>query len=65
MAAGPEHTTSGQVDPGGSPQERPWPTFWLTDHSILSQIADEAGLAPDDTVLEIGPSLGTLTSELL
>ena len=38
---------------------------WLQDRSILAHIADEAELTKDDTVLEIGPGLGTLTSELL
>lgn len=32
---------------------------------ILASIADEAGITRQDTVLEIGPGLGTLTSELL
>lgn len=38
---------------------------WLTDRTILAAIADEAGLEQGDTILEIGPGLGTLTSELL
>ena len=38
---------------------------WLTDRDILAHIADWAEIQPDDTVLEIGPGLGTLTSELL
>jgi 16S rRNA (adenine1518-N6/adenine1519-N6)-dimethyltransferase len=38
---------------------------WLTDRSVLAAIADSADLQPSDTVLEIGPGLGTLTSELL
>lgn len=38
---------------------------WLTDRSILAAIADSVSLSPRDTVLEIGPGLGTLTSELL
>lgn len=38
---------------------------WLKDRDVLANIADEAGITPDDTVLEIGPGLGTLTSELL
>lgn len=38
---------------------------WLHDRDILKRIADEAALMPEDTVLEIGPGLGTLTSELL
>ena len=38
---------------------------WLTDRFILSEIADTADILKNDTVLEIGPGLGTLTSELL
>lgn len=38
---------------------------WLRDRDTLAYIADCADIAPEDTVLEIGPGLGTLTSELL
>jgi len=38
---------------------------WLQDREALKHIADYAELTHDDTVLEIGPGLGTLTSELL
>ncbi len=38
---------------------------WLRDRQVLEYISDRANLNPDDTVLEIGPGLGTLTSELL
>lgn len=38
---------------------------WLRDRSALESIASCARLTKDDTVLEIGPGLGTLTSELL
>ncbi len=38
---------------------------WLRDRAVLAHIADCAEIEPDDTVLEIGPGLGTLTSELL
>jgi len=38
---------------------------WLKDRPTISTIAGYADLKPDDTVLEIGPGLGTLTSELL
>jgi len=38
---------------------------WLKDRSVLAHIADCADLSESDTVLEIGPGLGTLTSELL
>ncbi|HWT40806.1 MAG TPA: 16S rRNA (adenine(1518)-N(6)/adenine(1519)-N(6))-dimethyltransferase RsmA [Dongiaceae bacterium] len=38
---------------------------WLKDRDVLAAIADAATITPDDTVLEIGPGLGTLTSILL
>ena len=38
---------------------------WLKDREVLARIADDADITPTDTVLEIGPGLGTLTSELL
>lgn len=38
---------------------------WLRDRDTLAYIADCADISVDDTVLEIGPGLGTLTSELL
>ena len=38
---------------------------WLRDRLTLEHIADCANVTADDTVLEIGPGLGTLTSELL
>ncbi len=38
---------------------------WLRDREVLADIADDAQLTPEDAVLEIGPGLGTLTSELL
>ncbi|MEI6850846.1 MAG: 16S rRNA (adenine(1518)-N(6)/adenine(1519)-N(6))-dimethyltransferase RsmA [Candidatus Saccharibacteria bacterium] len=38
---------------------------WLKDRDVLSHIADCAELSSDDIVLEIGPGLGTLTSEIL
>lgn len=38
---------------------------WLRDRDVLVGIAKAADIKPTDTVLEIGPGLGTLTSELL
>lgn len=38
---------------------------WLKDPEILAEIAEAAELSSDETVLEIGPGLGTLTSRLL
>jgi 16S rRNA (adenine1518-N6/adenine1519-N6)-dimethyltransferase len=37
---------------------------WLKDRNILRSIADYADLSPNDTVLEIGPGLGSLTKVL-
>ena len=38
---------------------------WLKDPDVLADIADQAEIDSNDTVLEIGPGLGTLTSRLL
>jgi 16S rRNA (adenine1518-N6/adenine1519-N6)-dimethyltransferase len=38
---------------------------WLHDRPTLAHIADCADITSEDVVLEIGPGLGTLTSELL
>ena len=35
---------------------------WLKNPEVLAEIAEAAELSVDDTVLEIGPGLGTLTS---
>ena len=37
---------------------------WLHDHGALQAVADAALVTKDDTVLEVGPGLGTLTSLL-
>lgn len=37
---------------------------WLTDEPTLAYIASQADLSPNDTVLEIGPGLGSLTTHL-
>lgn len=37
---------------------------WLQDETVLRQIASYGELTPDDTVVEIGPGLGTLTEIL-
>lgn len=38
---------------------------WLKDPEVLGEIAEAAEISSGDTVLEIGPGLGTLTSRLL
>lgn len=37
---------------------------WLTDHSTLQYIAEFAEVEPHETVLEVGPGVGTLTEVL-
>ena len=38
---------------------------WLTDKASLEAMCEAASLGPEDTVLEIGPGLGTLTKLLV
>ncbi|HSW98291.1 MAG TPA: 16S rRNA (adenine(1518)-N(6)/adenine(1519)-N(6))-dimethyltransferase RsmA [Candidatus Saccharimonadales bacterium] len=38
---------------------------WLHDDDSLQAMCDAVGLAPGDTVLEVGPGLGTLTQKLV
>ena len=38
---------------------------FLHDPAVIHRIVKEAGVTPDDHVLEIGPGLGILTQELL
>ena len=67
MAAGLVRTTSGSRT-GGINMSGPKKSLgqhWLKDRDILAGIAEDADILPEDTVLEIGPGLGTLTSELL
>src|SRR3990170_5835539 len=37
---------------------------FLVDEGILARIVSSADLQPDDTVVEVGPGLGTLTRQL-
>ncbi len=38
---------------------------FLIDQGVLKTITQAAGLTPDDVVIEIGPGLGVLTTELV
>ena len=38
---------------------------WLHDEASLEAMLEAAGITPEDTVLEIGPGLGTLTEKLV
>ncbi len=38
---------------------------WLYDETVLESVVDAAGVQSGDTVLEVGPGLGTLTKKLL
>jgi 16S rRNA (adenine1518-N6/adenine1519-N6)-dimethyltransferase len=66
-ADGKAHTTSGLRISGinMAGPKKSLGQHWLKDRDILVGIAEAAGIQPTDTVLEIGPGLGTLTSELL
>ena len=66
MVAGQTPTISGRHITGGRmPTNKALGQHWLRDRFILSEIADAAHILSRNTVLEIGPGLGTLTSELL
>ncbi|MBI4687577.1 MAG: ribosomal RNA small subunit methyltransferase A [Nitrospirae bacterium] len=43
------------------PVRRPLGQHFLFDPNILKRIIDSSGITPEDTVLEIGPGLGTMT----
>lgn len=51
------------ADIGVFPDRKLGQTF-LVDEAVAVREAEEAGVSPSDTVLEIGPGLGMLTSEL-
>ena len=38
---------------------------FLIDHNVIDQIVEGAEVSSEDTVIEIGPGVGTLTKELL
>ncbi len=67
MVAGLERTTGGLRIIGISMTgpKKSLGQHWLKDRDVLAAIADDAEIREGDTVLEIGPGLGTLTSELL
>lgn len=66
MAHGRVPTTSGLLTSGGKRvPNKALGQHWLKDRLILEAIADSIPLSSDDTVLEIGPGLGTLTRVLL
>lgn len=65
MVVGRVRTTTGCRTVTGNMPNKSLGQHWLKDRAVLASIADEANIQPTDTVLEIGPGLGTLTSELL
>lgn len=66
MADGLEHTISGKEITGGNMNspKKSLGQHWLYDQASLEAICDVAEINSSDTVLEIGPGLGTLTKEL-
>jgi len=67
MVAGKTRITSGLRNAGinMAGPKKSLGQHWLKDREVLASIADAAEITDGDTVLEIGPGLGTLTSELL
>ncbi len=65
MVVGAARTITGFQGITGSMPNKSLGQHWLHDREVLAHIADCAELNETDTVLEIGPGLGTLTSELL
>lgn len=67
MADGRVHIISGKKSIGTNMvgPKKSLGQHWLKDRDVLASIADDAEITQEDTVLEIGPGLGTLTSELL
>lgn len=67
MVAGRRPIASGKLTDGTSVAgpKKELGQHWLKDHFILEDIADAVTITKHDTVLEIGPGLGTLTSHLL
>lgn len=65
MVAGLKHINSGLRITGGRMKNRKsLGQHWLKDRDILLDISDFAAVDGVDTVVEIGPGLGTLTSTL-
>jgi 16S rRNA (adenine1518-N6/adenine1519-N6)-dimethyltransferase len=54
------------VDKHNTPQaKKSLGQHWLHDDASLEAMCEAAGIVPEDTVLEIGPGLGTLTAKLV
>ena len=48
----------------GLAAKKSWGQNFLHDHSVHARIVAAAAAGPDDTVIEIGAGLGTLTAAL-
>ncbi len=67
LTGGRSGLTSRSSRDGGRRQPRAKKRFaqhFLSDSNILNRIVDAAALSPGDTVIEVGPGLGTLTAVL-
>jgi 16S rRNA (adenine1518-N6/adenine1519-N6)-dimethyltransferase len=53
-----------RAEGGGVRPRKSLGQHFLHDRKLLERFADVAGVGPDDTVLEIGPGMGTLTEVL-
>jgi 16S rRNA (adenine1518-N6/adenine1519-N6)-dimethyltransferase len=71
MVVGKQHITTGRITITGnfmndSPiGKKSLGQHWLRDDYSLESIVEAADIKPEDTVLEIGPGLGTLTEKLV
>ena len=57
------HKNKGHSGSGFAPKHSLGQNFIL-DESLMSAVADAAGIGPEDSVIEIGPGMGTLTKQL-
>ncbi|HSX34085.1 MAG TPA: 16S rRNA (adenine(1518)-N(6)/adenine(1519)-N(6))-dimethyltransferase RsmA [Candidatus Saccharimonadales bacterium] len=48
-----------------APTKKSLGQHWLHDDTALQAMCDAVGVTPEDTVLEVGPGLGTLTAKLI
>src|SRR5262245_18508061 len=48
-----------------SPTKKSLGQHWLHDETSLAAMCEAADIQPDDTILEVGPGLGTLTAKLV
>lgn len=61
---GMQHPPEDEGAPAAPATKKSLGQHWLHDDTALEAMCDAVGVGPADTVLEIGPGLGTLTAKL-